>query len=363
MIKKLLFLSLLASSVPAPVLAQKEALKVQQAFNTVAVQASPAVVSVRVLWEQVESVVEPEFFFGYMMPVQKYYRHDTGGLGSGVIMSPKGYVLTNDHVVHGADRIQVVVQQKDGKQKTYMARLAADYPRADLAVLEIETKGKETFPYLKFADEPAKVGDWAIAIGYPFGFKQTMTSGIISALGVSMRVEGRRYPYLIQTDAAINQGNSGGPLLNISGEVVGINSAIFSPSGAFAGMGFALPASEARRVYEDFLGVKPALRAWLGVSFVGVDDETAARFELPRGVMVTGVVKDSPAAAAGLRRGDIITGFDGNPVEDETDLLSFIYARQPGDKAELKYYRDGKELKAEAKLGSQPGTIGKKADY
>ncbi len=363
MTKKLIALAILAGSLVSPARAQDEALKVQQAFNTVAERASPAVVSVRVLWEQVESVVEPEFFFGYMMPVQKYYRHDTGGLGSGTIMSPEGYVLTNDHVVHGADRIQVVLQNKGGKGKTYMAKLAADYPYADLAVLKIETKGKENFPYLKFADEPAKVGDWAIAIGYPFGFQQTMTSGIISALGVSMRVEGRRYPYLIQTDAAINQGNSGGPLLNIKGEVVGINSAIFSPSGAFAGMGFALPASEARRVYEDFQGVKPARRAWLGVSFVGVDDETAARFELPQGVMVTGVVKRSPAAASGLRRGDIITGFDGNPVEGETDLLSFIYARQPGDKAEVEYYRDGRDLKTGVKLGSQPGVIGKKADY
>lgn len=336
--------------------AQAEALKVQEAFNAVAEKAKPAVVSIRVLREEVGRVIEPEFFFGYMVPVEKYYRYDTGGLGSGVIVSPEGYVLTNEHVVTGADWIEVILSGRDGKEKTYMARLVDSDHRIDLAVLKIEVKGEESFPSLGFAAGPAKVGDWAIAVGYPFGFRQTMTSGIISALDVSMRIQGRRYARLLQTDAAINEGNSGGPLLNLKGEIIGVNSAIFSPSGAFAGMGFAIPAAEVRRTYEDFLGVKPARRGWLGVTIVPVDAASAARFGLPVGAMVERVVRDSPAAAGKLRRGDIIVSFDGEEVGDDADLLSFIYSRKPGDRAAIGYSRGGKLKKAYVIIGEQPGS-------
>jgi len=346
-----------------PSAGQGEALKVQQAFNAVADAARPAVVSIRVLREEIERVIEPEFYFGYMVPVEKQYRYETGGLGSGVIVDPKGFVLTNEHVVSGADRIQVILLGADGKPKTYLASLAASDPRIDLAVLKIKARDGETFPFLKFSAEPARVGDWAIAVGYPFGFRQTVTSGIISATEVSMRIQGRRYARLLQTDAAINQGNSGGPLLNLKGEILGVNSAIFSPSGAFAGLGFAIPAAEARRAYEDFLGLKPARRGWLGTALLKVDPQTAARFGLPAGALINRVVPGSPAARAKLKRGDIVVSFDGEEVGDDADLLSFIYSRKPGDKAELGYFRSGAEKKVQVTLGAQPGASGEDFDY
>jgi len=344
-----------------PAFAQEEALKVQQAFNAVAEAARPAVVSVRVLREEVGVIVEPEFFFGQTLPVQKYYRYDTGGIGSGVIVDPAGSVLTNEHVVSGAERIQVLLQDKNGRQKTYMASVAASDKRLDLAVLKM--KAADKFPFLRFAAEPAKVGDWAIAVGYPFGFKQTMTSGIVSAVDLSMRIEGRRYAELVQTDAAINQGNSGGPLLNLKGEIIGINSAIYSPSGAFAGMGFAIPAQEVKRAYEDFLGLKPARRGWLGAALVGVDEATASRLGLPPGAMISRLVPNSPAATAGLQRGDIVVSFNGDEVGDDTDLLALIYARKPGDKVELGYFRDGSVKKTTALLGEQHGSGAGDFDY
>lgn len=346
-----------------PAAAQDEAQKVQQAFNAVADSARPAVVSVRVVREEVERVVEPEFYFGYMVPMEKQYRYETGGLGSGVVVDPSGLVLTNEHVVAGADRIQVILLDKAGKQRTYMASLAASDRRLDLAMLRIKTAAPAAFPYLKFASEPARVGDWAVAVGYPFGFRQTMTSGIVSAVDVSMRIQGRRYARLLQTDAAINQGNSGGPLLNIKGEIIGLNSAIFSPSGAFAGMGFAIPSAEAARAYDEFRGLKPARRGWLGATLMRVDPYTAARFGVPAGALLNSVVPGSPAAQAGLRRGDIVTAFDGEEVADDADLLSFIYSRKPGDKAELGYYRSGSEKKAQVALGAQPGAAGGDFDY
>ena len=346
-----------------PAAAQDEALKVQQSFNAVADSARPAVVSVRVIREEVERVVEPEFYFGYMVPMEKQYRYETGGLGSGVVVDPSVLVLTNEHVVAGADRIQVVMLDRAGRQRTCLASLAASDRRIDLAVLRIKTKKPGTFPYLKFAAEPAKVGDWAIAVGYPFGFRQTMTSGIVSAADVSMRIQGRRYARLLQTDAAINQGNSGGPLLNIKGEIIGVNSAIFSPSGAFAGMGFAIPAAEAKRAYDDFLGLKPARRGWLGATLLKVDQYAASRFGVPAGALLDRVVPGSPAAKAGLKRGDIVTSFDGEEVADDSDLLSFIYSRKPGDRAEIGYYRGGAEKKARVTLGAQPGAAGEDFDY
>lgn len=349
--KKLLILAGLAALCAGPAFSQEEALRVQEAFNAVAEAARPAVVSIRVLRAEVERVVEPEFYFGYMVPVERYYRHDVGGLGSGVIVDPKGYVLTNEHVVGGADRIQVILLGPDGKERKYLASIAASDQRLDLAVLKI--KSTDTFTALRFAAAPARVGDWAIAVGYPFGFRQTMTSGIVSASDVSMRIQGRRYARLLQTDAAINQGNSGGPLLNLKGEIIGVNSAIFSPSGAFAGMGFAIPAQEARRAYEEFLGFKPARRGWLGVALAQVDPVAAARLGVPAGALIARVEPGSPAAAARLRRGDIVSSFDGEEVRDEADLLSFIYSRKPGDKAELGYYRGGEARKVRVTLAEQ----------
>lgn len=195
LIPRLLRSACAAAALSLPAAAQEEALKVQQSFNAVAEAARPAVVSIRVLREEVEKIIEPEFFFGYIVPVEKHYRYNTGGIGSGVIVDPAGYVLTNEHVVAGAEHIQVIMLDKAGKEKKLLASVAASDQRIDLAVLKIDSK--EELPFLRFASAPARIGDWAIAVGYPFGFRQTMTSGIVSANDVSMRIQGRRYARLL----------------------------------------------------------------------------------------------------------------------------------------------------------------------
>ncbi|MBI4351603.1 MAG: trypsin-like peptidase domain-containing protein [Elusimicrobia bacterium] len=224
----------------------------QKAFNDAAAKAGPAVVSVQVIKEETQSVWEPEYFFGYVIPYERLYRYHSAGIGSGVIIDKRGYILTNRHVVEDAVRIKIVTQDADGVEKEWLAYVVASAPGLDLSLLKI--KGDGPFTSLDLNGSAAlKVGDFVLAVGYPFGFKQSVTSGIISALNASLPVEGMRYESLIQTDAAINHGNSGGPLLNLKGEVIGINTAIASPTGAFSGMGFAVPASEIKKVLDDML--------------------------------------------------------------------------------------------------------------
>lgn len=335
--------------------AQEEAYKVQQTFNMVAAKAKPAVVSLKVVREDAETFIEPEFFFGYIIPRERTYRYDTQGVGSGLIIDPEGHILTNYHVVEGASRIRVSVADAGGKEKTYMASLSGRDPALDLAVLKIESTDR--FPYLELEQLDAKVGDFALAVGYPFGFRQTFTSGIVSALNAGIKVEGRKYEKLIQTDAAINQGNSGGPLLNLNGRVIGVNAAIFSPSRAFAGMGFAIPASEVRRVLPDMLAGREVKRGWLGISLTALDPVMAARLGLKAtsGGIVNAVAKDSPAYEAGVTRGNIITESDGEPIEKEEDLFYRTYTRRPGDIMELTIISGKLTKKQKIKLAERPG--------
>ncbi|MFA6435369.1 MAG: trypsin-like peptidase domain-containing protein [Elusimicrobiales bacterium] len=334
---------------------QDEAHKVQLGLNSVASRAKPSVVSLKVMREEAETFIEPEFFFGYVMPREKTYHYDIQGVGSGFIISPEGHVLTNYHVVEGATRIRVSVIDPDGKEKTYIASVEGEDPALDLAVLKIKSRNK--FPYLEL-DRSGKVqvGDFALAVGYPFGFRQTLTFGIVSALNASIKLEGRKYEKLIQTDAAINQGNSGGPLLNLDGRVIGVNAAIFSPSGAFAGMGFAIPASEALRVLPDLLAGRVVKRGWLGISLLSLDPVMAARLGLKEttGGIVNAVAKGSPAYEAGLVRGDIITECEGEPVSEEDDLFYRTYIKRPGDLLELAYLRKGVKNKAMIRLAERP---------
>ncbi len=335
--------------------AQDEALKVQKVFNEVAARAKPAVVSLKVVREESETVIEPEFYFGYVIPRERTYSHNTQGVGSGFLIDPDGHILTNYHVVEGATRIRVSMVDAAGKEKTYMASVAGADPALDLAVLKI--KSQDRFPFLELdASDALKVGDFALAVGYPFGFRQTVTSGIISALNAGMKVEGRKYEKLIQTDAAINQGNSGGPLLNLQGKVIGVNTAIFSPNGAFAGVGFAIPAAEARRSLPDLLAGREVQRGWLGVSIVALDPVMAARLGLDAvsGGLVNAVAKGSPAYEAGLLRGDVITECDGEPVETEDDLFYRTYTRRPGDLIELTRISKGAKKKEKIALARRP---------
>lgn len=349
--KTLLLLAGLCCPAPAGAQALGE---LQQAFNAAAAKAGPAVVSVQVLKEETQTVLEPDHYFGYMLPSERTYRYQSGGLGSGVIIDPRGYVLTNRHVAEDAVRIKVITQDARGVEKEWMASLAGTDPALDLALLKI--RGGGAFPALDLAgDTPVKVGDFVMAVGYPFGFKQTVTSGIISALKASLRVEGRKYENLIQTDAAINQGNSGGPLLNLKGEVIGLNTAIASPTGVFAGMGFAVPASEIKKVLGDLMAGREIRRGWLGLSLLHVDPVMAARLGLRSagGAIVNASVEGSPAWRAGVRRGDVVLSCDGDPVETNADLFYKTYSKRPGDEIELVYARRGAERTVRIKLGER----------
>lgn len=349
--KTLLLLAALCC--PAPAGAQALA-ELQQAYNAAAAKAGPAVVSVQVLKEETQTVLEPDYYFGYMMPSERTYRYQSGGLGSGVIIDPRGYVITNRHVVADAVRIKVITQDARGVEKEWMASAVGADPALDLALLKI--RGGGTFPALELAgDAPLKVGDFVMAVGYPFGFKQTVTSGIISALKASLTVEGRKYENLIQTDSAINHGNSGGPLLNLKGEVVGLNTAIASPTGVFAGMGFAVPASEIKKVLPDLMAGREIRRGWLGLSLLHVDPVMAARLglDLPGGAIVNVAVEDSPAWRAGIRRGDIVLSCDGDPVATNADLFYKTYSKRPGDEVELAYARRGARRTVRIKLGER----------
>lgn len=344
---------LAALALPAPARAQGMP-ELQRIFNDVAAKAGPAVVSVQVIKEETQAVVEPDYYFGYMLPSEKLYRYRSAGLGSGVIIDKRGYVLTNKHVVQGALRIKVITQDVRGVEKEWMAAITGVDPALDVALLKITGGGP--FPWLELGDgTPLKVGDFVMAVGYPFGFKQTVTSGIISALNSSLPVEDRKYEHLIQTDAAINQGNSGGPLVNLNAQVIGLNTAIASPTGVFAGMGFAVPASEIKKVLGDLMAGREIKRGWLGLSLQHIDPVMAARLGLSSlaGGIVNVSEEGSPAYKAGIRRGDIILSCDGDPVQTNADLLYITYGKRPGDVVELAYLRGGARRTLKVKLGER----------
>ncbi|MGC8867849.1 MAG: trypsin-like peptidase domain-containing protein [Elusimicrobiales bacterium] len=324
----------------------------QGEIGSIIEKTKKAVVSVRVVKEGKISVIEPEFFFGF--PMEKIYRFEVSGIGSGVIITQDGYVVTNDHVIRGADEINIEVND-EGKKTSYIARYIGGEPALDIAVLKIDGKGRK-FPYLEFSTSAVNIGDLVFAVGYPFGFKQTYTMGIVSSKDVNLKIEGRIYSNLIQTDAAINQGNSGGPLVDINGRVVGINSAIYSPSGAFAGIGFAIPAWKVRQVVDEVVYGKKVKRAWLGISLLPTDAIMNRYFSynLPKGGIINKVYRNSPAQKAGLARGDIIVSLDGEDVDNDEDLVMRIYYKNPGDKVEIKYVRDGKERTTTAVLAPRP---------
>ena len=265
-------------------------------------------------------------------------RQPTVGLGSGVIVSPDGYILTNNHVIEGADQIEVKLS--DGREAR--ATLVGRDPDTDLAVLRI---GLNKLPVITFgSDANAHVGDVVLAIGYPFGVGQTVTQGIISALGRT-QLGINTFENFIQTDAAINPGNSGGPLVNMRGEVIGINTAIATPIGQFAGVGFAIPINMAKNMMPTLMKGESVTRGYLGVIIQDISDELADQFKLAdaKGALVAQVNKDSPADKAGLKTGDVIIKYRGKAVADTRELRNAVAATAPGTKADLVVVRDGKE--------------------
>ncbi len=274
------------------------------------------------------------------------------GLGSGVIVSTEGYLLTNNHVVEGASDIEV--QLADGRQTT--ARLIGTDPETDLAVLKIEI---ERLPVIAFGDVPAlQVGDPVLAIGNPFNVGQTVTSGIVSALGRN-RLGLSTFENFIQTDAAINPGNSGGALVDAQGNLVGINTAIFSRSGGSLGIGFAIPVDTARQVMESLLRDGQVRRGWIGVEPRDLTPDVAESFGLPvkQGVLITGVLAGGPAAKAGLRPGDVVLRIGEQAVLNTTQLLSAVAALQPESSASIGLQRGDKALDLVVTVALRPRTV------
>jgi serine protease Do len=270
-------------------------------------------------------------------------------LGSGVIVSPDGVILTNNHVVENAEEVQVTLH--DGRELE--ARLVGADPRSDLAVLRLEGEISGLTP-LPFGDSSAlRLGEVVLAIGNPFGVGQTVTMGIVSATGRS-NVRLLDYEDFIQTDAAINPGNSGGALVNMRGELVGINTAILSRTGGYQGIGFAIPSEMAHPIMESLLADGKVVRGWLGVSIQDLDRELAAGLGLKveRGVLISDVTADSPAANAGLERGDVVLEANGERMQSTSRFRNLIAAAGPGTRVDLLILRDGKEMTVEAELGS-----------
>ena len=263
-------------------------------------------------------------------------------LGSGVLVDPKGFILTNRHVVEKADRIRVKLQD-DAPGVLHDAKVIGTDQETDLAVIKIEVNRQ--LPTAKLGNSDSmQVGDWVLAIGSPFGLQETVTAGIVSAKGRNI-VPNRQFQSFIQTDAAINPGNSGGPLVNMAGEVIGINTAILTDTNAYAGVGFAMPSNTIVQVYNQLIGPGHRVsRGSIGIEFAAQENPAIARvYGVNSGVTVSNVVSGSPADQAGLKVGDTITSVDGKPVKNGDELVSDIASRKPGSKANLGIMRNGKK--------------------
>ena len=334
-----------------------------KAFRSVAKQVSPAVVFIQVEKEVTrrDSVTNPfgnhpfgdEFFrrfFGQPpqeAPQQAPKRREAGQ-GSGFIISADGYIMTNNHVVGDADK--VTVQLLDGRE--FDAKIVGTDPPTDVALIKIEAD--ERFPYLPLGDsDRLEVGDWVLAFGNPFGLSHTLTAGIVSAKGRS-GIGLNDYENFIQTDAAINPGNSGGPLVNLDGEVVGMNTAIFSRSGGYMGIGFAIPINMAKSIREQLVKHGTVTRGRLGVYIQDLTKDLADSFDIDQrsGILVAQVMEGSPAEKAGLKQGDVILELNGEKIDKVASFRNQIALTRPGTAVDLLVLRDGKKQKIEVTIGT-----------
>lgn len=282
----------------------------------------------------------PEFFRHFFEGLEDHFtlpERDREAQGSGFILSADGYILTNYHVVHGADEVRVRLQDR----RELKADVVGSDKQSDIALLKVEAKGLK--PVTTGSSDQLKVGEWVLAIGAPFGFESTVTAGIVSAVGRSLPNE--NYVPFIQTDVAINPGNSGGPLFNLKGEVVGINSQIISRSGGFMGLSFAIPIDMAMEVVEQIKETGEVSRGWLGVMIQSIDRDLAASFGLdkPMGALVAQVSPASPAAKAGVQAGDVILSFNGVEIQRSSQLPHLVGRVKVGTKAKMEVLRDGKK--------------------
>ncbi len=329
-------------------------------FTDLIEKSSPAVVNISTTQKMKHPKMPPNMpRIPDGTPLDDFFRHffrdsdnppdfDTHSLGSGFIISAEGYVLTNNHVVDNADKI--IVRLSDRRELA--AKVVGRDERSDIALLKINTNN---LPVVKIGDSSnLKVGAWVYAIGSPFGFDHSATAGIISAIGRSLPSES--YVPFIQTDVAINPGNSGGPLFNMDGEVIGVNSQIYSRSGGFMGLSFAIPIDVAMEVVDQLKSKGKVTRGWLGILIQEVTAELAKSFGMdkPRGALVAGLLPDSPAHKAGVQVGDIIIEFNGKPVEESSMLPRLVGRSKVGDSLPVKVIRNGKPLTLKVKIAELP---------
>ena len=288
-----------------------------------------------------------QFFFGDQAPNEE----PSSSLGSGVIVSPQGIILTNHHVIEGADEIEVAFA--DGRKRN--AKLIGSDPETDIAVLKIDATDLPS-PITLGKMESVQVGDVVLAIGNPFGVGQTVTSGIVSALGRN-QLGINTFENFIQTDAAINPGNSGGALVDTKGNLIGINTAIYSRSGGNMGIGFAIPINTAKQVMESILTNGSVTRGWIGVEPQNLSKELAESLNLPKdaiGVLISGVLEGGPADKAGMKPGDVLTQVNDQAVSDVVTLLNRIAQTNPGDEAKINLLRKGKQMTLKVQVGKRP---------
>lgn len=370
---------------PQP-LASTSAFNLEDAVVNVASLVGKAVVSISTVHTEKVSGGPRRFYFGTPFgddslggdPFRKFFddffdnmperEFKQMGLGSGVIIDKEGYILTNEHVVDDADKITVTLS--DGRE--FQGEIKGKDARADLAVIKISASN---LPVAKLGDSSQlKIGQWAVAIGNPFGFaihnpEPTVTVGVISALHRSLGKglsRDKDFNDLIQTDAAINPGNSGGPLVNLKGEIIGINVAIFSTSGGYEGVGFAIPSNTAKKILTSLIEGKKILYGWLGVTVQDLDEKLAAYFGLPEksGVLVNEVMATGPAEKAKVKSGDVIRSFDGEKISSVRELLAKVNNVEVGKEVSLGIYRDKKNLEVMVKVGERPedlSSLGEKA--
>ena len=319
-------------------------------YREAAGRAMPAVVNIlttKALRDNHPLLKDPFFrrFFGDRAQPEE----QQASLGSGVIVSPDGYILTNNHVIDAADEIEVVLA--DGRKAP--AKVVGADPETDLAVIRVDLKN---LPVIVLGQaDAARVGDVVLAIGNPFGVGQTVTMGIVSAVGRN-NLHINHFENFIQTDAAINFGNSGGALIDTSGNLLGINSAIYSQSGGSVGIGFAIPVSTAKSVMEAIIKHGQVVRGWIGIETQDITPELAESFGLPQqgGTIIAGVVRNGPADKAGIRPGDILLAIDGKKVGSTADMLNQIAQLAPGGKSTMTVVRKDREAKLAVTVGKRP---------
>jgi serine protease Do len=293
----------------------------------------------------------PEEFRDFFMNPYEMPNQQRQGSGSGIIISSDGLILTNQHVIEGAQEISVKVQKKDGSEETYNAKVIGQDKLSDVAVLKIEAKN---LPAASLGNsDKTPIGEWVIAVGNPYGYEHTVTVGVISAKGRNLALAGREYPDLLQTDAAINPGNSGGPLLNLKGEVIGINTAIHSRG---QGIGFAIPINWFKEIRTQLIEQGRVVRPYIGIQMMEMDDSKSQYLGMPKteGVLIYSVLRGSPANNAGLQRGDVILEVEGKKVNTPKELQNSVRARKVGDNVKMKVWRDRKFVDVELKVTEMP---------